>query len=59
MEYVVVDAFTATPFAGNPACVILLPRTLQDATMLAIARCDSALTALVNTHITLNTTEHH
>jgi len=32
-----VDAFTRSPFKGNPAAVCLLPRTLDDALMQAIA----------------------
>lgn len=33
-----VDAFTATPFAGNPAAVCLLPAPRDDAWMQAVAR---------------------
>jgi PhzF family phenazine biosynthesis protein len=33
----VVDAFTATPFCGNPASVCLLDRELSEATMQAVA----------------------
>lgn len=33
-----VDAFTATPFAGNPAAVCLLPSPRDDAWMQAVAR---------------------
>ncbi len=32
-----IDAFTQKPFAGNPACVMLLDRPLDDATLQAIA----------------------
>ena len=33
-----VDAFTAKPFAGNPAAVCLLPAPRDDAWMQAVAR---------------------
>ncbi len=37
VRYWVVDAFTRVPFKGNPAAVCLLPHTLDDALMQAIA----------------------
>jgi PhzF family phenazine biosynthesis protein len=37
LRYFVVDAFTARPFAGNPAAVVPLETWLPDATMQAIA----------------------
>ena len=38
--YHVVDAFTSTPFAGNPAAVVLAPSFPADVRMHAIARCE-------------------
>jgi predicted PhzF superfamily epimerase YddE/YHI9 len=38
LRYYVVDAFTARPFAGNPAAVVPLESWLPDETMAAIAR---------------------
>jgi len=39
LKYTIVDAFTSSPFAGNPASVIVLPPSvaLPDATLLKIA----------------------
>ena len=45
-----VDAFTRTPFTGNPAGVVLSADTLNDAEMLAIAReLNNADTAFILT----------
>ncbi|MDP8231114.1 MAG: PhzF family phenazine biosynthesis isomerase [Candidatus Zophobacter franzmannii] len=38
MEFYVVDSFTAEPFAGNPAGVLITKRPLEVATMLSIAK---------------------
>ncbi|KZO90778.1 phenazine biosynthesis PhzC/PhzF protein [Calocera viscosa TUFC12733] len=40
LQYYIIDAFTSTPFAGNPACVIVLssPSALSDERMQIIAR---------------------
>src|SRR5581483_7988940 len=37
LEVLLVDAFTTTPLAGNPAAVVLHPDPLEPATMRAIA----------------------
>jgi multiple sugar transport system permease protein len=41
MEYLVVDAFTSSPFSGNPAAVVPLAKSLPDA-LLESARIDGA-----------------
>src|SRR5690242_20266406 len=38
IQIVQVDAFTATPFAGNPAAVCILPAAREDAWMQNVAR---------------------
>ena len=38
MRYTIVDAFTAEPFAGNPAAVLLLPSERDDRWLAAVAR---------------------
>jgi len=38
MRYFLVDAFTETPFQGNPAAVCVLDKPLPEATMMALAK---------------------
>ncbi|KZT54142.1 Diaminopimelate epimerase-like protein [Calocera cornea HHB12733] len=47
LPYTVVDAFTPTAFAGNPASVIITDKPLQDEQMQLIARFNLAETAFL------------